>query len=427
MSELGPSAFDKRTRHPMDVPGGSADVPMTSQELYAQASLPYEEDLIPDDTLLSGEELDELIIANANEPREDPPANPVESQDGPPPPAASFDPSVAAQYYTAGASQEDFRAIGIDPDQVASYIRSLPQDQRDYYKDRRSEAKFARKAKETLMAAHPELFQGKVPEDAEQLMHEAGFDRYAVGFVQIDAIQDLDDAKSYMGEQGGVEMAGYGPNQRFLIHDSEHPSEDYPLGYYTPKIGRFVYAFPVEGDGAAPRDAAIQETGIPSDTFIENQDGEMIASGKYCVGFIDSNQVLHRNPGFMRSEGTVNDSYENDVKAQVRAIHEAAESDGRPLNDEEVMAIKGLAKGVHERRKRLASGDNNDEITSFLHAEQTDAAAVSVRYEAEVQHFIHTLREQAANEGRDLTPEEVLQIKNAAKTVQDFRRVATGV
>lgn len=208
---------------------------------------------------------------------------------------------TAMHYYVQGSSKEDVQKYtGIDPSLISKYIKELPDEQREYYQGMRKEALFAKEAKQKLQDTHPELFEGRVAPEFEAILKEAGYDSYAVGFNQHDAIADWEEATQYMEENGGVEMVGYGPNQRFLIHDSESPSENYPMGYYSARVGRFVYAFPVEnGADSAPRVAASVAEGIPGDTFIPNAEGEEVANIKYCVGFIDGDQVFNLNEKFM--------------------------------------------------------------------------------------------------------------------------------
>lgn len=338
-----------------------------------------------------------------------------------------LDIDTVTQYYAAGAGKEDFRSIGIDPDAVTSYIKGLPDEQREYYQDQRREANFVKDARATLMETQPELFDGKVPADAEEKIRQAGYEGYAVGFTQIDAIADVEQATQYLDEHSGVAMAGYGLHQRFLVHDSSQPMEDYPLGYYTPRAGRFVYAFPVSTtETNSPRDAAIVGEAIPDDMYVTGEDGNEYVNAKYCVGFIDGNQIFHQNPGFMETQRDKDglDAYERGVREKVRSIHAEAEASGRELTDAEVMSIRGLSLAVKARRER---GSHDEQLKTFMEDEAIDPETARLRYETQVQEFVRGLHKKAADEGRELTDGEKQQISNAAQTVQDLRRTLARV
>lgn len=229
---------------------------------------------------------------------------------------------TAMQYYVNGASREEFQRAGIDPEVLAKYIRSLPLEVQDHNKSERKKALFTKEAKTKLQESNPELFEGRVGKELESVLHEAGYDTYAVGFNQHDAITDWSEAIEYLKETGGVELGIYNPDERFLLHDKEHPMDDYPMGYYSAQVGRFVYAFPVENTAEdAPRNAVALNRGIPKDTFIDNAEGEQVANARYCVGFIDGDQIFHPYEGFMAKDETTS-PYERLTPEQLAKVRD---------------------------------------------------------------------------------------------------------
>lgn len=221
-------------------------------------------------------------------------------------PFGGMDRDTVMQYYFSGATQQEFANLGVNPAEVEAHIKQLPDDERESALMVRKEATAMKEAKQKLMESVPELFEGKVPPELESLIIAAGYDEYAVAFNQHDAIDTLYAANSYLNEQGGVELLGYNIDQRFIIHDSSAPVESYPLGYYGQKAGRFVYALPVDSSKASgsPRQEVSLPgaESIPTDVFVTNTNGEEVVNKKYCAGFIDSDQVFHANPLFMKSK-----------------------------------------------------------------------------------------------------------------------------
>lgn len=273
--------------------------------------------------------------------------------------------SDAVQAYVLGAPKEYVEnTIGVDPKIVSEHIRGLPPEQQEFYRTKRREALFTQEAKEKLQASNPELFKGRISEEFEAKLREAGYNAYAIGFNQHDAITDIEDAKKYLEESGGIELGMYNPDQRFLLHDKGHPMEDYPMGYYSPKMGRFVYAFPVEqGIDSAPHNAVAAQDGIPGDTFVKNTRGDMVANAKYCVGFIDGNQVFHPNEAFLSKDKIVNtietaNPYERLTGEQLVAVRDnIADSIAQGIikydKTEVVRASKNLAAIQREFERRL--------------------------------------------------------------------------
>lgn len=201
------------------------------------------------------------------------------------------------------------------------------------------------------------------------------------------------------------------------------------MGYYTSKIGRFVYAFPVASTSSeAPRTAASLEQDIPEDAIIEYEDGERVANEKYCAGFIDGNQVFHRNADFMKEEPQTNEAFEADVQARVREIRQTAATEGRKLYAEESAAITGLAREVQRRRDETVGKDphvrTDAEVMAYARDNDIDVAAATSAYEVNVQRFVRGLRARADLEGRKLSPYEMRQITLAAETVKDARDFA---
>lgn len=219
--------------------------------------------------------------------------------------APVFDRDTALQYYLSGASKAEVAQAGIDPNQVAQMIKQMPDDEREYVVAQRKEGMFRREAKETLMGSNSELFEGRVPAHIESIIKAAGFEQYAVGFNQSEGVQTITEATDLLKRNQGIELGIYNPDQRFLLHDATTPSEDYPLGYFGPRMGRFVYAIPVDASAAyKPKDEAndLYSEHIPKDLYVENEQGELVANVKYCAGFIDSDQVFRTNPNFMKDK-----------------------------------------------------------------------------------------------------------------------------
>jgi len=69
----------------------------------------------------------------------------------------------------------------------------------------------------------------------------------------------------------------------------------------------------------------------------------------------------------------------------------------------------------------------DDEILKYMKDNNIDISNAGQRYEAQVQHFIQGLRGRVSREGRELSPEEVKQIKTAVETVNDLRGFASRV
>ncbi|HEX8183022.1 MAG TPA: hypothetical protein VF575_05480 [Candidatus Saccharimonadales bacterium] len=268
---------------------------------------------------------------------------------------------------------------------------------------------FADAAFTKLEQTNPELMEGKVAQQFAEKLKLAGYDRYAVGFNQSDAIQTIDEAEELLDEQGGVALGMYNIYQRFLIHDQESPMPEYTLGYYGPRAGRFVYVFPVDNKSSQParveasHASEIDNEHLPADMFLEGPDEEPVVNSKYCVGFIDGEQNFHPNEDFME------DAEGNEV--------------GRLLLSsgigETALGGEGLATPSEEDNM----AETVDAAAQVVEVNGTDIDSQSQKFEGTVKERVHSIWTAAMSEGRhQLTSQELSEIKNLSELVTQQRK-----
>lgn len=265
-----------------------------------------------------------------------------------------------------------------------------------------------RAALDKIEAAVPELLEGRVPKALEERVFAAGFTEYAVGFNQSDGITDIEEATELLEEDGGIELQIYNLDQRFLLHDKEDPIFMYPLGYYGPRIGRFVYAIPTNIDsGEKPRNVAAQANeaftdNVPGDLFVESEDGETVVNSKYCAGFIDAEQNFHPNAEFMKDKV------------------EPAEIGDIALDGEVELIAAKLATPTESDETRL--GNKIEAVRGFLEQEGLDIDTQTSKFEEQVRQRVDEIWNHALSEGRhQLTETEVGEIRTMRQLVEEQR------
>jgi hypothetical protein len=265
-----------------------------------------------------------------------------------------------------------------------------------------SEQKFYDEALNTLEKSHAWLFEGRIPEEFEKKLQQAGYKDYAVGFNQSEAIDTVEEAEELLTEYGGIELGIYNLGQRFLVHDQESPMPLYPMGYDGPKFGRFVYAFPTDGKSGEPARVEVSNSNglvddhLPHDMFVEVVDeegeAELVVNAKYCVGFIDGEQTFHLNEDFMEED--------DELEQPVRDVGNAAMQGTVELRQAEVV----------------------DTVAGYLEREGLDIDVQTQKFEDAVTQRVQVIWDNALAEGRrQLNSEETEEIRRMNELVVGHR------
>jgi hypothetical protein len=182
---------------------------------------------------------------------------------------------------------------------------------------------------EKLVAAVPELYAARLPEELEARLEGK---RYVLGFNQTYA-SDIDEARETVEAQQGISLryhddVSYALDQRFLLYDAEM-GEGYlgadsgsyiagaiEAGYYNhPGLGRFVAVFPEAHPEESFGDPLRYEVNmndhiLPEDMYTRPDGNNIAVNGKYLAGFIDREGDLWVNRNFCTDSAVAFDRYE---------------------------------------------------------------------------------------------------------------------
>lgn len=232
--------------------------------------------------------------------------------------AEKYEEELRGNYLRGGRrvqTGEDGEIVSMGPDlsdeEVEAWYASLPEDTQESLRLERDELDAMHSAAVILQERIPSLFRGRLPTHLEQRLRG----QYAIGINQSEGAHTVGQAQAVIDNNNGIDLAGYGLSQRFVLIDKATADES-PMaisnalagGYYgRPDLGRFIVAIPV-GDNSDGRQLAALVNGGGDEDFLQDigfyadneHDGwsRSSVSAKYVVGFIDSGQTFYENQNF---------------------------------------------------------------------------------------------------------------------------------